>query len=75
MMTRFQVKITHNSFAGFFIKRFGTVKYELILLHLFLAALITNSSPKIWLNLLPIFCQNNKGYGPFEYHVKDISTQ
>ena len=46
LTSRFQVKVTHNSSTGFFIKLFDTVKYELIAQYLFMAALITDSSPK-----------------------------
>ena len=43
---RFQVKITHNSFCWFSIKPFDTVKYEPLVLYLFMTTLITTSSPK-----------------------------
>ena len=46
LTTRFHVKITHNSFCWFSIRLFDTVKYELIVLYLFMTTLIPNFSPK-----------------------------
>ena len=44
----------------------------------FLFSGITISSPKCGQNLLnqtQFVCKNNKGYGPFEYHVKNIPNK
>ena len=45
LTTRFQVKLK-QFFRYFSMKLFDTVKYELIVLYLFMTALITDSSPK-----------------------------
>ena len=55
-------------FRWFSIKSFDTAKYELIVQHLFMTALITDSSPKFG-QPDPI-CQNNKGCGLLKNHVK-----
>ena len=59
-------------FRWFSIKSFDTAKYELIVQHLFMTALITDSSSKFG-QPDPI-CQNNKGCGLLKNHVKNIPT-